>query len=64
MSQFLSTADAARILGVTPAAIRAMERAGRLPAAGRTRSGIRLFRHSDVQRAAKRRISRRDDRGR
>jgi excisionase family DNA binding protein len=58
MAQFLSTADAARILGVTPATIRLMERQGRLQAAGRTQGGIRLFRRAQVQRAARLRASR------
>src|SRR5438093_448453 len=51
----LSTADAARILGVTPATVRLMERQGRLPSAGRTVGGIRLFRRAKVEAVAKRR---------
>ena len=59
MERLLSTADAARILRVTPAAVRLMERQGRLPSAGRTEGGIRLFRRAEVEAAAKRRIGRR-----
>ncbi|MDP9370914.1 MAG: helix-turn-helix domain-containing protein [Chloroflexota bacterium] len=51
MEQLLSVADASRILGVVPATVRAMERAGRLPAL-RTASGIRLFKRGDVERLA------------
>ena len=59
MERLLSTADAARILGVTPAAVRLMERQGRLPSAGRTQGGIRLFQRAKVEAAAKRRAWRR-----
>ena len=55
MKDYLSTADPARILGVTPAAVRSMERQGRLPSAGRTLGGIRLFRRAKVEAVAKRR---------
>lgn len=51
MDQLLSVADASRILNVVPATVRAMERAGRLPAL-RTAGGIRLFRREDVERLA------------
>jgi excisionase family DNA binding protein len=60
MTKYLSTADAARVLGVTPATIRLMERQGRLPAATRTEGGIRLFRRSDVERLARRRAKQRE----
>jgi excisionase family DNA binding protein len=55
MERLLSTADAARILRVTPATVRMMERRGRLPSAGRTEGGIRLFRRGDVEALARRR---------
>ncbi len=53
----LSTADAARILGVVPATVRQLERNGRLPAI-RTAGGIRLFRRADVERFARERALR------
>ena len=59
MERFLATADAARMLGVTPATVRQMERRGELKAAERTEGGIRLFRRVDVERLAKRRAARR-----
>ena len=64
MTAYLSTADAARLLGVTPATVRAMERQGRLRASGRTQGGIRLFRHAEVQRVATRRAAKRGTRAR
>jgi excisionase family DNA binding protein len=45
----LTSADAARRLGVAPATVRLWERLGRLPAT-RTLSGTRLFRLADVER--------------
>ena len=59
MKRFLTAADAARVLGVTPATVRQMERRGKLKAAERTEGGIRLFRRIDVERMAKRRPARR-----
>jgi excisionase family DNA binding protein len=47
--QLLTVADAARRLGVTPAAVVAMERAGKLTAL-RTEGGMRLFVLKDVER--------------
>jgi excisionase family DNA binding protein len=47
--RLLTAADAARRLGVTPAAVVAMERAGKLPAR-RTEGGMRLFVLADVER--------------
>src|SRR6266404_2546530 len=44
----LETSDVARLLHLTPAAIRAMVRRGRLPVAVRTPRGARLFRRADV----------------
>ncbi len=51
MDEYLSVADAARILDVVPATVRQMERSGRLPAR-RTAGGIRLFCRADVERLA------------
>jgi excisionase family DNA binding protein len=57
MSDLLTTADAARILGVVPATVRQLERNGRL-AAQRTSSGVRLFQRSDVEQLARERATR------
>jgi excisionase family DNA binding protein len=55
MDQFLTKADAAKVLEVTPAAVVAMHTRGDL-AAVRTTGGVRLFSQQDVERlAAKRR---------
>ncbi len=51
----LETSDVARLLHLTPAAIRAMVRRGRLPVAVRTPRGARLFRRADVLAVAARR---------
>jgi excisionase family DNA binding protein len=51
MERLLTPADAARILGVVPATVRAMAIAGKLPALT-TESGMRLFRRADVERLA------------
>ena len=53
MKQIL-TAAAAKLLDVTPAAVRAMEKRGDLPAE-RTSNNTRLFDRSVVQRVAKQR---------
>lgn len=50
-SEFLSTGDAARRLGVAPDTVRLWERNGCLPAM-RTAGGIRLFRREDVEKVA------------
>ena len=52
---FLSPADAARLLDVTPAAVRQMIRRGALPVAARTRGGIHLLDRAEVEVLAKRR---------
>lgn len=52
MERLLGPADAARILGVVPATVRAMALSGRLPPATMTEGGIRLFRREDVERLA------------
>lgn len=46
--QLLSTADAARVLDLTPNAVRAAAKTGRLKVAQETVGGIRLYRHADV----------------
>lgn len=55
MERFLSAADAARILKVTPAAVRSMHRRGALEAVAETEGGIRLYRRQDVETLAQRR---------
>ena len=56
----LSPADAAKILGLTPAAIVAMAARGALPAI-RTAGGRRLFWRRDVERVAASRAEERAD---
>jgi DNA-binding transcriptional MerR regulator len=55
-------AEAARILGVTPATVRLMESRGDLPAK-RTESGVRIFDRADVLRLAAERDAARDAAG-
>ena len=57
-TRFLSSADASRILGVTPATIRLMVRRGDLRTAAMTEGGIHLFRRRDVDALARRRAQR------
>lgn len=54
----LLSAGAGRILNLTPAGVRALERRGELPAE-RTESGVRLFSRVDVERLARERAARR-----
>lgn len=49
-SDFLTKADVARILGVTPDRVRQLANTGRLKVAQRTPGGVRLFRAADVER--------------
>lgn len=63
MEELLTPADAARILGVTPAAVRDMAKRGRLAVAVLTRGGNRLFRRRTVERLARLRAQRRNARG-
>lgn len=56
MDRLLSPADAARLLGVTPATIRAMARRGTLTPVARTEGGIRLFSRKDVEELHRRRL--------
>ena len=57
-SLYLTTADAARDAGLTPAGIRAAVRRGSLAVARMTRSGQKLFDPREVQRYAKARRKR------
>jgi excisionase family DNA binding protein len=47
----LIVSEAAKLLGLTPAHVRRLEREGRLPAQ-RTPGGVRLFNRDDVERLA------------
>ncbi len=58
MTTFLSVADAARILNVTPQTVRLMIRRGVLKVTAMTEGGIRLFRRPDVERLATERATR------
>ncbi len=51
-TNYLTTAGAARILGVTPATVRQMVQRQRITPATTTDSGIRLFDPSEVERLA------------
>jgi DNA-binding transcriptional MerR regulator len=55
--KFLSTADASKMLGVTPAAVRLMVNGGRLKATAETEGGIRLFTRREVERVLRKRES-------
>ncbi len=57
-TRFLSTADASRVLGVTPAAVRLMVRRGDLPVAAMTESGMHLFRRPEIDDLVRRRAER------
>jgi excisionase family DNA binding protein len=52
MESYLSVADAARILGVTPQTVRLMIRTGKLAVTAKTVGGIQLFRREEVERLA------------
>ncbi len=60
--KYLSTADASKVLGLTPAAVRLMVASGRLKVTAETEGGIRLFRSRDVERLAKKRANARIER--
>jgi hypothetical protein len=60
---YLSAADAARVLGVTPATVRLMHRRGELPVAAKTEGGVHLFCRSDVDRVAAQRAQRQPSAG-
>jgi DNA-binding transcriptional MerR regulator len=46
----LSTCDVAKLAGVTPEAVRQWARAGRLPVAVQSESGMRMYRRADAER--------------
>lgn len=48
MQDLITPAEAAHLLGLTPASVRALERKHVLPAAVKTANGNRLFRRKDV----------------
>jgi hypothetical protein len=56
--QYLSVADAAKILGLTPGGVRLMVRRRELPIAAQTEGGIHLFKRVDVERVARLRQAR------
>ena len=56
MTVYLTPADAARILEVTPAAVRLMVGRGDLRADATTQSGILLFERETVEALAKKRL--------
>jgi len=55
MERFLTPTEAGRVLGLTAASIRRLERLGTLPVAATTEGGIRLFRRTDVTALARQR---------
>lgn len=57
MDTYLTAGDAAPILQVTPAAVRAMADRGDLEVAATTESGIRLFDRDDVEHLAAKRLA-------
>ena len=56
MSDLLTKADAAKLLGLTPAAVSLIEKKGGLQAQ-RTEGGVRLFRRADVEELSRERLS-------
>lgn len=54
-SKYLTASGAARILGVTPGAVRLMRKRGDLEMAEKTDGGIHLFLREEVERLAVRR---------
>jgi excisionase family DNA binding protein len=61
-AELLTVADAARVACVSEATIRGWARSGRLRAAMRTRSGLRLFHESAVREAVRARDARLEQR--
>jgi predicted site-specific integrase-resolvase len=57
MSEFVSSFEAAQIIGCAPDTIRWLAREGRIPVAIETKAG-RLFRRDDVERLARERRER------
>lgn len=64
MGNLVMTGAAARRLGISATSVRDMVRDGRLPTAGTTDEGYRLYRHADVERVAEQRQRKADDRKR
>jgi hypothetical protein len=58
VARFLTASDAARVLGITPGAVRLMLKRGALPVAERTVGGINLYLRDDVYRLAEERRER------
>jgi excisionase family DNA binding protein len=58
---FHTVSSAARLMGVSGDSIRLWERSGRLPAI-RTAGGVRLFAQADLERLARERAARREQR--
>jgi hypothetical protein len=58
MQQLMESADVGRVLGVTPAAVRALVKSGRLASAVCTPRGVRLFDAAVVERLRVERASR------
>jgi DNA-binding transcriptional MerR regulator len=54
-NDLLESADAGRILGLTPAAVRQLARRGTLPVAGVTPRGVRLFTREAIEQLARER---------
>ena len=48
-AELIETADVARLLERTPATVRVMVKAGKIPVAVTTPRGARLFRRSDIE---------------
>ena len=61
-TRFLSSADASRVLEVTPATVRLMVRRGDLLPAAMTEGGIHLFNRADVDALARQRAQRKSTR--
>jgi DNA-binding transcriptional MerR regulator len=61
--ELLNISDASHIIDCSPSTVRNLEARGLLPAM-RTRSGLRLFKLSDVQKAAKERAAEKEMRRR
>ena len=57
VAQFLTASDVAKLLGVTPGAVRLMQQRGRLACAERTEGGIHLYSRTEVERLAVERAS-------
>jgi hypothetical protein len=57
VQQLLETADAARVLGLTPASVRQLAKRGVLAAVTVTPRGVRLFARDAVERLARERAT-------